>query len=166
MLLSERIQDLFDMMEAISSIFINHHPVTRRMLAISFITEMHQIEAELSVINDRLDTEISVEDAFINKDAPYLTHKNIMGLLKDVNSYYVREEGDVLINHVIDSFPLGQKDYAFTSEKADTFKTGMRHICSDTLLEPRDIVYAISNGIKNIYSLLLSIINNNSSVKI
>lgn len=137
----------------------------RRMLSMGFITELHQLESELIIINNKLDSEISFDDASINKDMDFLKERLRVDILMNPKSYYNREETDVIVNHVIDSFPLDHKDYNFTSAKADFLKTGLRQVCSDAAADAREICYALSDGVTRIYKLLFSIIEKKKRIE-
>ena len=106
MLIGLKIGLLFQLMEETSLDFLVYNPVMRRMLSMGFITELHQLESELIIINNKLDSEISFDDASINKDMDFLKERLRVDILMNPKSYYNREETDVIVNHVIDSFPL------------------------------------------------------------
>ena len=58
-----------------------------------------------------------------------------------------------------------EKAHSFTSEKADTLKTGMRYLCSEGNVSPRDIVFALDCGIKKVWGLLDSIKKKKAKIK-
>lgn len=165
MLIGNRIGILFDLMTKCSFSFKEYNPVMRRSLAMGFISELHQVEQSLKVIYDNLDSEISYEDASINKKMPLGEGGLDIEDLLNPKYYYDSEDKDSVINHMIDSFPLNQKDYNFSSEKAEFLKTGLRQFCSDTLADARDITYALNSGVKSIFSLIISIINKKMNIK-
>lgn len=165
MLIGNRIDTLFGLMRDWSLSFKEYNPIMKRSLAMGFISELHQLEQSLKVIDDNLDSEISYEDASINKQMPFLDGKLEIDEIINPNSYYDSADKDSIINHMIDSFPLNQKDYVFSSEKADFLKTGMRQFCSDAAADARDITYALRNGVERILGLLFSINKKKTYIK-
>ena len=165
MLSGNRIGILFDLMTDCSFSFKEYNPVMRRSLAMGFISELHQLEQSLKIIYDNLDSEISYEDASIYKKMPFGEGRLDIKDLLNPKYYYDSEDKDSVINHMIDSFPLNQKDYNFSSEKAEFLKTGLRQFCSDALADARDITYALNSGVKSIFSLAISIINKKKYIK-
>lgn len=164
MLLVEKIDYIFLLLKIVSKELKEQNPVTRRMYAIGLINEMYQISSQLSIINEQLDTSLSFEDA--NLDFSLLENKRIeCRNLLDEKMYVESTTSDSDINRSIDFFPLGNVDYSFTSKEAERFKTGMRYLCSDANLSPRNIVYALNKGIESIFSLLLSIKKKKLNIK-
>lgn len=139
-------------------------PIARRMYAMGFMNEMYQIVTQLEDINEQLDSSLGFEDAYLdyawNDETKYRT-----GRLLDERMYQEENTQDKEINELIDFFPLDKETYSFTSEKAGTLKTGMRYLCSDRNVSPRDIVFALDCGIKRIIGLLNSIKTKKAKIK-
>ena len=137
MLLTEKLSFLFHFLEDFANEMETLDPITRRMFATGMINEMFQIKMQLTVINEQIDTLLGPVDACLDAD----------------------------INMLTDFFPQGNKDYSFTSNDAERFKTGMRYLCSDANLSSRDIVYALNKGITSIVSLSQSIKKKKTQIK-
>lgn len=131
-------------------------PISRRLLATGIASELYQIASELSEINERMDYSISIEDSCLNASRVE-RHLINYNKLFDEKMYMEGETNDADINKLVDLFPLSVKDYSFTQEDAVRFKTGMRYICSDANISPRNLVYALQQGIFNIKKNLISI---------
>ena len=85
--------------------------------------------------------------------------------LQDESLYKEDPNNDAEINRMIDTFPLDKEGYSFKSDNAERFKTGLRYLCGDANISPRDIVYALDTVIKNTFSLLYSIGKKKSNIK-
>lgn len=164
MLLADKIEYIFLLIDFVSSNMKDFNPVTRRMYAMGLINEMYQIESQLSVINERLETSLSIEDACLDltlwEDEKY-DRKNLL----DEKMYIEDASKDADINRLTDLFPQDNEDYSFTTENAERFKTGMRYLCSDANLSPRNMVFALNKGFMSIISLLCSIKQKKTSIK-
>lgn len=164
MFLAEKIQLLFMHINCMTENWEDMTPIARRMYAIGFMNEMHQIITQLEEINEQLDTSLSFEDAYLdyvwNEDTKFK-----IGRLLDERMYREEPTKDTDINHLIDLFPLSKDDYSFTPEKAGILKTGLRYICSEANIAPRDIVYALDHGIGRVAGLLTSIKNKKANIQ-
>ena len=164
MALRIRIENLLNLLKTTTKCFCSISPITRRMLITGLLSEMQQITSELAIINNDLDSRISLEDADLDMSVLSVEGIDIHSIV-DERRYINNDSTDSVINHMIDIFPLDNKDYTFTSDKADTFKTGMRHLCSDAIISPRDYTFAINKGINQIFSLLTTIQQKKSKIQ-
>lgn len=156
MTLALKIEMFFMQIDMMTDVWEEMTPIARRMYAMGFINEMHQIVSQLEIINEQLESSLSFEDADLESAWNENTRYKI-GRLLDERMYREESTKDSEINKLIDFFPLGQETYSFTQKEADTFKTGMRYLCSEGNIAPRDIVYALENGINKVAGLLHSI---------
>ena len=156
MFLYQQIEFLLLHLEFIDSHFDELSPISRRMYAVGLANELYQLVSELTEINEQLETSLNYEDAYLDI-SPYNGKRFVLNKLLDESLYREDSSNDADINKLIDVFPLGKEDYSFTSENAGRFKTGLRYLCSEANISPRDIVYALSDCIKNTFSLLFSI---------
>ena len=156
MFLYQQIEFLLLHLEFIDSHFDELSPISRRMYAVGLANELYQLVSELTEINEQLETSLNYEDAYLDI-SPYNGKRFVLNKLLDESLYREDSSNDADINKLIDVFPLGKEDYSFTSENAGRFKTGLRYLCSEANISPRDIVYALSECIKHMYSLLFRI---------
>jgi hypothetical protein len=164
MLLFIRIENAFLLLSSLSNYLDEQSPISRRLLATGIASELYQIASQLSEINERMDYSISIEDACL--DASRLERHQINEKrLFDEKMYMEGETNDADINKLVDLFPLSDKDYSFTQEDAKRFKTGMRYICSDANISPRNLVYALQKGISDIKKNLISIDHKKHHIK-
>lgn len=155
MLLVYKIEFLYLFARCIAGHIEDVNPITRRMLAMGLVAEMHQIAESLAFIDEQMDSEISEEDALLSTDV--LERLNYMRILFDEKLYEDDESKEGVINRLTDLFPKDNKDYTFSLENAEVMKTGLRYLSSDANIAPRDLVYALSNGMTTIAKLLISI---------
>lgn len=164
MLLAEKIELFFNQVDMMTDTWEDMTPIARRMYAMGFMNELYQIVTQLEDINEQLDSSLGFEDAYLdyawNDEARYRT-----GRLLDERMYREEPTKDTEINRLIDFFPKDKETYSFTSEKADTLKTGMRYLCSEGNVSPRDIVFALDCGIKKVWGLLDSIKKKKAKIK-
>lgn len=144
-------------MQDLTDIFEDLSPTTRRLQALGLITEMHDIAQRLNEVNDAMDSELSIEDAYLDYDAVIGGHTFMFKPILNPKSYQEDPDVDTAINHLTDILPMENKDYDFTFEKADKLKTGMRQVCSNAILDGRDISFAINKGVAEIFRLLKEI---------
>lgn len=164
MLLADRIHSALFLLEDISLCLKGINPITRRMYVTGLINELYQISSQLTIINERMDTSLSFEDACLSLS---LLGEKRFGTQSVFNEklYHEEESNDTDINRLIDILPQNDEDYTFTSENADRFKTGMRYLSSDANLSPRNIVYALNKGISSIISMLQKIQQKKNKIK-
>ena len=156
MLLYQKIEFLLLHLEFVDSHFDELSPISRRMYATGLVNELYQLVSDLAEINEQIETSLDYEDAYLDI-SPYSGKRFAFNKLLDESLYREDSSNDADINKLIDVFPLDKEDYSFTSENAGRFKTGLRYLCSEANISPRDIVYALSECIKNTFSLLFSI---------
>lgn len=156
MLLYQKIEFLLLHLEFVDSHFDELSPISRRMYATGLVNELYQLVSDLAEINEQIETSLDYEDAYLDI-SPYSGKSFAFNKLLDESLYREDSSNDADINKLIDVFPLDKEDYSFTSENAGRFKTGLRYLCSEANISPRDIVYALSDCIKNTFSLLFSI---------
>ena len=164
MLLYQRIEFILLHLDFVDSHFDELSPISRRMYATGIANELYQLESQLSVINDQIETTLSFEDAFLGVGS--MSRIN-MDYQKLRDEYFYRENGnnDAEINKLIDIFPLNKENYSFASDNAEKFKTGLRYLCSDGNISSRDYAYAVQRGLRNVGSLLASIGHKKSYIK-
>lgn len=156
MLLYQRIEFLLLHLEFVDSHFDELSPITRRMYATGLANELYQLLTQLADINEQLDTSLDFEDAYLDI-SQIANMRYAFSKLLDESLYREGSSNDADINKLIDVFPLDKEDYSFTSDNAERFKTGLRFLCSEANLSPRDIVYALNKCIREVFSLLSSI---------
>ncbi len=163
MFLYQQIEFLILLAEQISDIIKDLNTISRRMLVMGLITQMQQIIERLAEIDEQMDSYIIDEDALLSIEA--VEKLNSMRNLLDEKLYEddVCQEGE--INRLPDYFPVGDKDYSFTLDKAEIMKTGLRYLMSDANIAPRDIVYSLNFCRKKIASLLISIDRKKHSIE-
>ena len=164
MLLYQRIEYLLLHLDFIDSHFDELTPITRRMYAIGLANELYQLATQLKGVDEQIETTLGFEDAYLSIST--LNNRSI-SFSNLRNEYFYREDvnNDADINKLIDIFPLNKEDYSFNSENAEIFKTGLRYLCSEANISSRDLVYALENNLKTIFSLLASISRKKSNVK-
>lgn len=155
MLLVYKIEFLYLFARCIAGHIEDVNPITRRMLAMGLVAEMHQIAESLAFIDEQMDSAISEEDALLSTDV--LDRLNDMRILLNEKLYEDDDSKEGVINRLTDLFPKDNKDYTFSLENAEVMKTGLRYLSSDANIAPRDLVYALSNGMTTIAKLLISI---------
>ena len=131
------------------------NPISRRLFAMGLVSQMHLIAESLSEIDKRIDTSLSEDDALLS--IKVLDRLNEINKLLDEKLYEDDSSKEGSINRMTDFFPLDKKDYSFSSEKAEVMKTGLRYLCSDANIAPRDLVFSLNKGLTNIAKLLISI---------
>lgn len=152
MLVSERLDGLYRMMQsAVTAAWDKVSPLSRRMVALGIISEMQVIIDMLKALNEKLDLEISIEDADIDFDQ--WSDKRIQYRLFNSDYYIEGEEDDVTINKMTDLFPSG-KSTTFCDETKGTLKTGMRHLGKEAALNHADLSFTLNNGYRSIVTLL------------
>ena len=164
MLLYQRIEYILLHLEFVDSHFDELSPISRRMYATGIANELYQLVSLLSDVDKQMEHTLDFENAYLNTS---LWNRTIFRYQKLCDEKYYREDSkkDAEINKLIDVFPMNKKDYSFASENAEKFKTGLRYLCSDANISSRDYVYAISTGLKEVCSLLISIERKKSSIK-
>lgn len=156
MLLYQKVEFILLHLEFVAAHIEELSPITRRMYATGMVNELHKLIAQLSVINDQLDTFLSIEDAFLT--VPSIDNGIFIDLKKFEEKFFRWEnENDSDINQLVDQFPMHNKDYPFSPENADLLKTGMRYLCSDTNISPRCLVFALRKSIDSFLELMYSI---------
>lgn len=154
MLISERLDGLYRMMQRSESYeWETISSLSRRLEAFSIISEMRVVIEQLEKLNDKLDLEISIEDADIDFD-----QWSGIGIQSLFNSkYYIEgEEDDAIINKMADLFPSGKSTTLFETT-IGSIKTGMRHLSSEIALNHSDIAKTLVNGFSAIIQLLSKI---------
>ena len=156
MLLYQQIEFILLHLDFVAAHFDELSPITRRMYATGMANELHQLVSQLSIINDQMDSSLSIEDAYLA--VPSTEHRTFANSKMFEERYFCWEdENDSAINQLVDIFPMHNDDYPFTPENADKLKTGMRYLCSDTNISPRCLVYALSHSISSFFKLMYSI---------
>ena len=105
-----------------------------------------------------------MEDAYIGDGVLTRINQNFPKLFNE-SLYRENNQKDAEINKMIDIFPLNKEDYSFKSDSANKFKTGLRYLCSEANISSRDYVYAITNELKEVFSLIVSINHKKSNIK-
>ena len=136
MLIGEKLELIRYTLVTFSKNFENYSPMTRRLLALGVVTELFQLNKQLEELCLKLDSEISIEDA-INGEGIF-----------NITSYHPQANKDTIINHMTDYLPLGAEGYSFTTEQADSFKTGMHQFCDEERLNARDIIYTLCENLE------------------
>lgn len=166
MLLYQRIEFLLLHLDFVDSHFDELSPISRRMYATGLVNELYQLVSLLTDIDDTLDSSLDFEDAYLDKSTYYIEgFIRCSKQLLNESLYRDTPSNDTNINKLIDVFPLDEADYSFTSENAERFKTGLRYLCSEANLSPRDIAYALDKCIKKVISLLFSISQKKKNIK-
>ena len=164
MLLYQRIEFLLLHLDFVDSHFDELSPISRRMYAVGLANELYQLATQLKGVDEQIETTLGFEDAYLSLS----TFNNRSISFSNLrNEYFYREDvnNDADINKLIDIFPLNKEDYSFNSENAEIFKTGLRYLCSEGNISSRDLVYALENNLKTIFSLLASIYHKKSNIK-
>lgn len=164
MLLYQKIEFLLLHLDFVDSHFDELSPISRRMYATGLANELYQLVTQLADVDEIMDTTLDFEDAYLDI-SPYTRSRYAYSKLLDESLYREDSSNDADINKMTDVFPLDKEDYSFTSEKAEIFKTGLRYLCSEANLSPRDIVYALGNNITNVFSLLFRIDRKKKNLK-
>ena len=152
MLVSKRLDGLHRMMQnATMRGWENVSPLSRRMVALGIISEMQVVIDLLDALNEKLDQEISIEDADIDFDQ--WADRRTQSVLFNSNYYIEGEEDDVTINRMTALFPSGNST-TFHEETKDTLKTGMGHLGKDAALNHSDIAVTLRRGYESIAILL------------
>ena len=155
MLVSKRLDGLHRMMQnATMRGWENVSPLSRRMVALGIISEMQVVIDLLDALNEKLDQEISIEDADIDFDQ--WADRRAQSVLFNSNYYIEGEEDDVTINRMTALFPSGNST-TFHEETKDTLKTGMGHLGKDAALNHSDIAVTLRRGYESIAILLSKI---------
>lgn len=161
MLISERLDGLYRMMQRSGSYeWETISALSRRLEAFSIISEMRVVIEKLESLNDKLDLEISVEDADINFNQ--WSGKGIQPLFN--SHYYIEgEEDNAIINKMADLFPSG-KSTTLSENTLDSIKTGIRHLSSEIALNHSDIANTLVTGFSTIIQLLRRIKDKMSNI--
>ena len=163
-MLINKLSFFFHFLEDFANDMESLNPITRRMYATGLINEMFQITKQLDVIDKQIDTSLGPLDACFDLS---IWDDQAIKIYDILNEKLFAEDSqkDSDINMLTDFFPLENKDYSFTSNDAERFKTGMRYLCSDANLSSREIVYALNKGITSIISLSQSIKKKKTQIK-
>jgi len=164
MLLYQKIEFLLLHLEFVASHFDELTPISRRMYATGLVNELYQLVTKLADTDEQMKTSLDFEDAYIDVSLFNYLHIDYRKL-QDESLYKEDPNNDAEINRMIDTFPLDKEGYSFKSDNAERFKTGLRYLCGDANISPRDIVYALDTVIKNTFSLLYSIGKKKSNIK-
>ena len=164
MLLYQKIEFLLLHLEFVASHFDELTPISRRMYATGLVNELYQLVTKLADTDEQMKTSLDFEDAYIDVSLFNYLHIDYRKL-QDESLYKEDPNNDAEINRMIDTFPLDKEGYSFKSDNAERFKTGLRYLCGDANISPRDIVYALDTAIKNTFSLLYSIGKKKSNIK-
>lgn len=159
-----KIEHILFHLEFVDSRFEELSPISRRLYATGIANELYQLESQLSIINEQMDTNIDMEDAYIGDGVLTRINQNFPKLFNE-SLYRENNQKDAEINKMIDIFPLNKEDYSFKSDSANKFKTGLRYLCSEANISSRDYVYAITNELKEVFSLIVSINHKKSNIK-
>lgn len=152
-LVSERLRGLYYMMkEDLSCDWFLVSPLTRRLIALGFISEMRAIIEELQVLNLKLDTELSAEDVDLDFDLWTDDTSDFQHIFQYL-SYVEGKDDKSTINKIPDLFPLS-KSPTFEESTAESLKAGMHQIGCDDGLNSADIAAALINGYKKIVCLM------------
>lgn len=163
--LNSDIEFLFKMIDNLSKNIDGLNPISRRLYLMGVISEMIPIITDLGIINDRLSSELTAEDARLKSLSSFCEDIGI-GSLKTPHLDSNDEEGEgYVINYITDLFPLDDKNYKFTSENLDRLKTGMRMLCSEANISDRDINFAFVKGMREICGLLYDIHEKKKRIK-
>ena len=143
------------MSEGLPPFWTSVSPLTRRLIALGVISEMRIAIEQLEAINQRLDFEISTEDADIDFDLWLGDSSDIQYIFHNLG-YITSDEDDSTVNKLPDLFPIG-KSLTFREASAETLKTGLRQLGSDINLNHTDIAKALINGFGRIVCLVREI---------
>lgn len=156
MRVSERLRGLhYYMKDGLPTFWTSVSPLTRRLIAFGVISEMRIAIEQLEAINQRLDFEISTEDADIDFDL-WLGNSSDIQYIFQNQGYITSGEDDSTVNKLPDLFPIG-KSTTFKEASAETLKTGLRQLNSDINLNHTDIATALTNGFGRIVCLVREI---------
>ena len=153
MLASERLRELhYFMSEGLATFWLSVSPLTRRLIALGIISEMRIAIEQLENINKKLDIELSVDDADIDYDLWLGDSSDIQPIFYNL-AYIESDDDNSTVNKIPDLFPVG-KSTTFRDTTAESLKTGMRHLCSEAVLNHADIAAALKEGFGRIVCLL------------
>ena len=157
MLVSERLEGLFYLMEDYSIDADSHSPLVRRLMAFAILSEMYNVIEQLKELNNKMVVELSEEAADIDFDLWLKIDRNSK-IQRVFNSelYIGNDEDDATIVKAVELFPVG-KSSTFNEASESQFITGLRNLNSDRTLNHSDIAAALNNGIKLIFRLLSEI---------
>lgn len=156
MLASERLRELYYFMsEGLTAFWFSTSPLTRRLIALGIISEMRIAIEQLENINKKLEIELSVEDADIDFDQWLGDSSSIQPIFHNL-SYIEGDDDNGTVNKIPDLFPVG-KSTTFKDVTSETLKTGIRHLCSEAILNHADIATALKEGFGRIVCLLREI---------
>lgn len=163
MLISKRLRDLYYMMtEDLSYRWCHVSSLTNRLLALVIISEMRIIIDHLEIINQKLDKELSIDDADLDFDL-WSDNASLLQNFLDVFANVEIEDDISIINKIPDLFPLS-KSPTFDESMVESLKTGMRLLGSDDVLNHADIIAALKNGINRIVCLINDIKVKNKNI--
>lgn len=156
MLVSERLRGLYNMMSEGSLYYWSSvSPLSRRLTALSVISEMRIVIEQLEALNKKLEIELSVEDADIDFDLWLDDASDLQHIFQKL-AYYERDDDNATINKIPDLFSMS-KSMTFKEATAESLKTGLRQLCCDAVLNPSDIAAALTNGYGRVVCLIREI---------
>lgn len=156
MLVSERLRGLYYLMsDAVTYSWTSVSSLTRRLIALGIISEMRVAIEQLEALNQKLEFELSVEDADIDFDQWLGDVSDIQPIFQHL-SYVESENDNGTINKMPDIFPTG-KSTSFKKSTIESLKTGLRQLCSEAALNHADIAAALIDGFGKIVSLIREI---------
>jgi len=145
------------MMTKVTSGDIFSYALYRRLYALSILAYMRELNEKLSDLCKKLDTSLDVNALVIQYDKYFNREYWYKSWLLNCG---VNLAGDITtldINMTTEYFPIDIKEYVFTQDMADTFKSSMGHLCDEDRLNERSLQYALNKGLKTMLSLLSDI---------
>jgi hypothetical protein len=154
MLISNRLNGLMSLMQMGSSsdAWVFSSSITRRLIALSIISEMQVVIELLEELNLKLEIELSIEDAEIdfedwldfNPEVQYLFH---------YSEYVENSSNSCIINNIPEIFET-YKSTTVSETTTQALRSGMLQLCSDASINHSDIATTLKYGYNKICFLL------------
>lgn len=163
MLVSERLMGLHDLMRIGSTYAWElSSSLSRRLIALSIISEMQVVIEQLEELNKKLELELSVEDAEIDFEAWQGFDPDIQPIFH--SNAYIEDEND---NLTISNMPVMLTSFKSTTVSdatTEALKSGMRQLCSEASINHSDIGASLKYGFGQISCLLREISEKMSNI--
>jgi len=132
-----------------------YSPVATKMLMLGLLSEMAEINVQLSEIQKDMSDKITEDDASIDVGIFCDFDQNL--ITSSSEDSYDESIQEALVNYIVQFFPLNKKKFDSAEQKASGFKNSMQFLASEKNLSERDLRHALKEAQSEIIKTLILI---------
>lgn len=132
-----------------------YSPVATKMLMLGLLSEMAEINVQLSEIQKDMSDKITEDDASIDVGIFCDFDQNL--ITSSSEDSYDESIQEALVNYIVQFFPFNKKKFDSAEQKASGFKSSMQFLASEKNLSERDLRQALKEAQSEIIKTLILI---------